>query len=505
LTTDKVTYGAQEEIRVDTVLKRADGFGSLAGLQLALNVAASGVSLGEKLEPILVLAPDERRQLSYFFSTNTAPPGLVAIDAQILSGLDIVTTCSSITNITSSTEAGFGLTGSITADPAVAVYGAEIVLSYNVENIGNTAFEPADLKILIVEPTSSNVVMMLSDSVPLNPGDTFDASQVVAVQALAVGDYLVILQGGTDSNLKLLSSTALSIQEPPNNPPEARCQNITVPTDHGGCIASASIDSGSSDPDGDPILLVQLPPGPYELGTTEVILSVTDEKGLHDQCTATVLVLDQEPPLVENIVVNQDLLWSENHEMVPVSLTVNASDNCDSEPICHIISVASNEPADGLGSGDLAPDWEITGDLSANLRAESYGTDDHREYTITLECIDNSVNSTNSDVSVPVQHDPGEQLEIGNFIQISKERVSRVEYNYTYQADITNSGQDVQNVTAIVTINSPYTTVVDDTLTFGDVTSGSTVTSSDTFTIRQNRLYPFDWADLEWEIQADIP
>ena len=92
-------------------------------------------------------------------------------------------------------------------------------------------------------------------------------------------------------------------------------------------------------------------------------------------------------------------------------------------------------------------------------------------------------------------------LNIENYQLISKQRVSRTEYNYTYQADITNSGSDVQNVTATVTSNSPHTTVVDGALTFGDVGSGSTVVSSDTFTIKQDRRYPLDWADLVWDIQ----
>jgi|GEM_PF-2600619 len=95
-----------------------------------------------------------------------------------------------------------------------------------------------------------------------------------------------------------------------------------------------------------------------------------------------------------------------------------------------------------------------------------------------------------------------QDLTIGNYTLISKERVSRTEYNYTYQADITNTGSDVKNVMASLTSNSPHTTVVDGTLSFGDVASGTTVTSSDTFTIKQNRLYPLDWSDVVWDIQC---
>jgi RHS repeat-associated protein len=96
-----------------------------------------------------------------------------------------------------------------------------------------------------------------------------------------------------------------------------------------------------------------------------------------------------------------------------------------------------------------------------------------------------------------------QDFEINNFTLISKERVSRVEYDYTYEADITNSGPDAQNVTATVISNSAYTTVIDDTLSFGDVPAGTTVTSSDTFTIRQDRRYAFSWDNLVWDISYE--
>jgi len=91
--------------------------------------------------------------------------------------------------------------------------------------------------------------------------------------------------------------------EVPNHPPVAVCQDVTV-TAGITCEANAGVDGGSYDPDGDPITLEQEPPGPYGLGSTEVVLTVTDNKDASDSCSATVTVAPA--PLV--LEVDPDLL-----------------------------------------------------------------------------------------------------------------------------------------------------------------------------------------------------
>lgn len=90
--------------------------------------------------------------------------------------------------------------------------------------------------------------------------------------------------------------------------------------------------------------------------------------------------------------------------MVQVNVSATAIDNCDSSPDCAISSVSSNEPVNGLGDGDKAPDWIITGDLSLDLRAERSGTGTGRIYTIIVTCTDECGNSTVGTASVTVQH-----------------------------------------------------------------------------------------------------
>jgi len=71
--------------------------------------------------------------------------------------------------------------------------------------------------------------------------------------------------------------------------------------------------------------------------------------------------------------------------------------------------VTSNEPVNGTGDGDQEPDWEITGPLTVNLRAERAGTGSGRVYTLTVQCSDDSGNSSTGSVAVTVPHDQGKK------------------------------------------------------------------------------------------------
>ena len=63
--------------------------------------------------------------------------------------------------------------------------------------------------------------------------------------------------------------------------------------------------------------------------------------------------------------------------MVPVTVTVDATDLCDPNFSCEIISVTSNEPVNGVGDGDTSPDWIITGPLDVRSPRRAF-RDRHR-------------------------------------------------------------------------------------------------------------------------------
>jgi hypothetical protein len=113
-----------------------------------------------------------------------------------------------------------------------------------------------------------------------------------------------------------------------------------------------------------------------------------------------ITINDTTPPQILNIAATPNKLWPPDHRMVPVTLIANAVDDYDPSPVSRIIEVRSNEP-----QGSFAPDWEITGPLTVNLRAERLGSARGRTYTIVVECKDASGNASTGFVEVEVPRD----------------------------------------------------------------------------------------------------
>jgi uncharacterized lipoprotein YddW (UPF0748 family) len=119
----------------------------------------------------------------------------------------------------------------------------------------------------------------------------------------------------------------------------------------------------------------------------------------------SVVVEDQEAPVITGATADPSALLPPNHKMRNVNLSYNVSDNCG--PVTTEISVSSNEPVTGTGNGDVGPDWEITDNHHLKLRAERSGSGSGRIYTITITSTDGSGNQGVQTVVVTVPHDRG--------------------------------------------------------------------------------------------------
>jgi hypothetical protein len=90
------------------------------------------------------------------------------------------------------------------------------------------------------------------------------------------------------------------------------------------------------------------------------------------------------------------LLQPATQKMTPVWIRTAVSDNPGCGLTCKIAGVASNESASPEG------DWQITGDLSLNLRAAREASGGGRIYSVAVECADNAGNKVTKTAPVAV-------------------------------------------------------------------------------------------------------
>jgi hypothetical protein len=114
-------------------------------------------------------------------------------------------------------------------------------------------------------------------------------SRNLLVADLLTGSVISVFDA-LDDNIHVITFVGETNQ---NQPPVAACQDAVVVADdeYSAWVAPEKLAYGSYDPDDDPITITIDPAGPYLLGDTPVIVTVTDDSDESDTCYATVTVV----------------------------------------------------------------------------------------------------------------------------------------------------------------------------------------------------------------------
>ncbi|HKP01750.1 MAG TPA: choice-of-anchor Q domain-containing protein [Chthoniobacterales bacterium] len=132
----------------------------------------------------------------------------------------------------------------------------------------------------------------------------------------------------------------------------------------------------------------------YPDGATAVMVVVNDGQSAPVSQSTSVTIRDTTPPVITSLTASPSVLSPPNHKMVPITISVSATDICDPNPQSRIISVTSNEAGEGQ--------YQITGNLTLNLMSDRNGGGNGRIYTISVEARDASGNTTTKSVVVTV-------------------------------------------------------------------------------------------------------
>lgn len=225
ITTDKLTYGAQEEVAIEVVVTREGGTTSLVGLGVDVMLAATSGSLGGVLVALPPIAPAGVATTSLNIPTGTTPPGLLTASAEVLSGATVTTSCSATAEIIGSDEGGLSLVGTLEVVPPVAMVREQVVGVSDVLNTGNVTLDPASLELLIVDPESGDVEATLSMATGLDVGSSIETVWDFPLD-LPAGQHLAVLRGGPDGSLETLDTAVLELECAPAEDPNLATQGF---------------------------------------------------------------------------------------------------------------------------------------------------------------------------------------------------------------------------------------------------------------------------------------
>ncbi|HEX6717829.1 MAG TPA: hypothetical protein VF088_12000 [Pyrinomonadaceae bacterium] len=68
--------------------------------------------------------------------------------------------------------------------------------------------------------------------------------------------------------------------------------------------------------------------GSHPSGQTIVTWSATNADNLTSTCEQVVTVVDNKAPIISSVAVNPSTLWPPKHDMVDVTVSYEAADNC---------------------------------------------------------------------------------------------------------------------------------------------------------------------------------
>lgn len=138
-----------------------------------------------------------------------------------------------------------------------------------------------------------------------------------------------------------------------------------------------------------------------ELNNTATLRSLTPDPEDEEDENETISILVSNPlPSITGVTASPTALSPPNHKMVNVTIGYRVTDNCG--PIVTKLKVASNEPINGTGDGDTAPDWQVLDEYHVLLRAERSGNGSGRTYTVTITTTDSANQSSSRDVLIKV-------------------------------------------------------------------------------------------------------
>ncbi|PIP16762.1 MAG: hypothetical protein COX46_00280, partial [bacterium (Candidatus Ratteibacteria) CG23_combo_of_CG06-09_8_20_14_all_48_7] len=216
LTTDKISYGSNENVEITSKVKSLAKNFIYENLKVIVEVINPEGGILSTNERITTLIPEATNTAKVYWNTGTNTPGDYTIKQKVIYQDQVIKQNIATFSIISSVEAKSALFGYIKVEPQSLLMGQSTNFSYQVANIGNVDLQNLTLKVIIVDPETKQAMEGYTypeTGLTLLKGESHLNSFSATINLLPKY-YLVILQGEIEDTIIPIASTYLFVKLP---------------------------------------------------------------------------------------------------------------------------------------------------------------------------------------------------------------------------------------------------------------------------------------------------
>lgn len=215
LSLDRQSYAPSDRLLISSRATNRSLNVILENLRLAVRVLdPSGTELFTKEYPILQLAFGMSQAFSTGYPYLNAAPGTYHVEQTLLDSDGRVFDQHVVDYVVqSSSDTGFGLTGSIRLSAAEYAVGESVLVAFGVNNTGNAPVSALPLKVVIVSPETEQVLAELPYTADIGAGDVYTNSATWTATGSGGENYAAVLQVELGGKYIVLAQAVFKIKK----------------------------------------------------------------------------------------------------------------------------------------------------------------------------------------------------------------------------------------------------------------------------------------------------
>ena len=199
--TDKVHYGPNDAVVATATIINSDNLHDASTVEVVSRITGSdGNSYFQATETIDNIPVGARVDLPETWQLTRQPPGEYSVQVEARKDSNTLATASTGFVVDPVLE----FTGTVSAVPEVIYVGKTVSAEYSLTNSGNIPANGMLLRVVLLDPATSQVIDEAESTIDLESGQTGDGQMTFATAGLPLGEYqlsLWVVQGGIETKI----------------------------------------------------------------------------------------------------------------------------------------------------------------------------------------------------------------------------------------------------------------------------------------------------------------